>query len=97
MNIEEMKLIIDAIKSLSGDATTALIWWMVFDLVKLTLMSSVVVAIVWLISKGIGSMSEWADAGKQVARAYGGEGSSYFYKTDRVAMDKAVKKAGEQA
>lgn len=96
MNIEELKLVIELVKSLSGDATSALIWWMVFDLVKVALVCSFLLAVVWMIAKIISTTSDWAEAGRHVSRAYGGNGGNSYYGSERAAIHMAIKKAGEQ-
>jgi hypothetical protein len=90
MQIEELKLVIETIKSLSGDATTAFIWWMVFDIVKYTLFTAALITVTAIIARIISDTREWAMAGRRVAKAYGASGHTMMYSSDEAAIEKAI-------
>jgi hypothetical protein len=52
MNIEELKLILETIRSLSGDATTAVYWWFGLEFAKFVLLTLAGLATAcWVVNK----------------------------------------------
>ena len=96
MNIEELKLIIEAVNGVAGDAKTMLIWWFVLDFSKYLLGAGTAIGIIWIVLKFIISMGDWATLGRDVARAWGGDGGEFVYRADRTAIDKALRAAKEE-
>lgn len=97
MNIEELKLILETINSVSQDASTAAIWWMALHYGSMVLgwilFASTVFGVVYAVTRLITSQSEWSQFGKQVSKAYGGNGGSYVYDSDEKAIADAIAKA----
>lgn len=94
MNIDELKLVLEAINQFTGQATTAGIWWaaMHYALPALTkIIGFLVIGVVAIkLSRIAASTHEWANAGKRVSKAYGGSGYTVFYNSDETAINNAV-------
>lgn len=92
--MEELKLVLETIKTISGDASHVAIWWVILHytigLLKTLALCSAVVGIVYLIVKGVSSTSDWASAGKSVAQAHGGNAGYFYEKSDQTAIQKAI-------
>ena len=97
MNIEELKLILETVNSVAGDTKTVLIWWFVLDFSKYLLGAGTAIGIFWVVMKFTTSMHDWATLGRQVARAWGGDGGSWLYRVDQIAVTKAIHAAKGQA
>jgi hypothetical protein len=102
MNPEELKLILDTISTVSGNAGTAAIWWMALhygsEVVKVALVAGGFIAVSRLIINAVTWTSEWARLGREVARAWGPHCSpisGLVSSTDRAAIRKAVAAAQE--
>ena len=97
MNIEELKLILETINSVSHDASTAAIWWMALHYGSMVfgwiLFASTVFGVVYTVAGLIISNSEWGQLGRQVSKAYGGNGGTYVYGSDEKAIADAIEKA----
>lgn len=94
MNIEELKLVLEAINQFTSQATTAGIWWAAlhYTLPALTkIIGFLVVGTVLVkIAKLITGSFEWAAAGRRVSKAYGGSGYSMMGHNDEQAINNAV-------
>lgn len=94
MNIEELKLILDTINTIAGGATDlALVWIVVhyvLNFLTVPLAISCFGTAVYFVVKLLVATNEWAEIGKQVARAYGSDPSSFVYSTDRSAIERAI-------
>lgn len=98
--MEELKLILETIKTISGDASTVAIWWVVLHygvgILKVLATAGAVVGVVYLVVRGFISTSDWANAGKSVSRAYGGSEATFgFYEKDAAAIAKAISAASK--
>ena len=94
MNIEELKLVLEAINQFTSQATTAGIWWAVLHYVlpAITKITGFIVAgvVAVKITKYVASTNEWAAAGRRVSKAYGGSGYSMMGHNDEQAINNAV-------
>lgn len=94
MNIDELKLVLEAINQFTAQATTAGIWWaaMHYALPALTKIIGIIAGatVVIKVVKLIASTHDWAAAGRRVSKAYGGSGYSMFYNTDETAINNAI-------
>jgi hypothetical protein len=99
MNIEELKLVLDTVAAVTDDAKTVAIWYIVasygLPFIANCLVGLIFYGVVRLIVGAFASSNEWAQHGKNVARAFGGEGSDYSYERDSKLIDKAIAKAKE--
>lgn len=100
MNIEELKLVLATVATVTDDAKTVAIWYIVasygLPFIANCLVGVVIYAVARLIVGAITATNEWSQHGKSVARAWGGEGSDYTYRSDAPRIDKAIK-AGVEA
>jgi len=94
LNIEELKLVLEAINQFTSQATTAGIWWAAlhYTLPALTKIIGFIVSgiVVVKIAKLIAGVHEWSAAGKRVSKAFGGSGYSIMYHNDEKAINNAV-------
>ena len=83
MNIEELKLVLETVASITDDAKSVAIWYFVFNYGApfiLTLVGMIGFGwLVWVITKAILSTNKWADLGLRVTRAWGGQSISSYY------------------
>ena len=97
MNIEELKLILDTVATVTDDAKTVAIWYIVasygLPFIANCLVGLVFYAVARLIVHAIAATNEWSQHGKSVAKAWGGEGSDYSYERDSRYITAAVKTA----
>jgi hypothetical protein len=95
MNEQELRMVLDALRSLSGDASTAAVWWMALHYgTRLFTVLIVVVAVAWTLKTALAYMtglSEWQEAGRSVSRAWGGGSGSFMFNEDKDAIDRAIK------
>lgn len=100
MNIEELKLVLATVATVTDDAKTVAIWYIVASygvpLISNCLVGLALYAIARLIVGAFVATTDWAIHGKSVARAWGGEGSDYSYERDSRYITAAVK-AGTEA
>ena len=102
MNIDELKLLLDAINQFTSQATTAGIWWAAlhYTLPALTKITGILVGgvVVVKVARTIAASYEWARVGRSVSKAFGGDGYTYgFYYNDEQAINKAIATASELA
>lgn len=87
MNTEEIRLVVDALRQLSGDASTAAIWWMVMrygaELVVWLAGFGSVVGCVWMLVRAKVEGNRWADFGRKIAKAMGGRGDLDTFDRDQ--------------
>jgi hypothetical protein len=82
MNIEELKLVLDTVATVTDDAKSVAIWYFVFNygasfILKLVGMV-VFVWLAWTITRAVLSTNEWAKIGVKVIHSWGGYGSSTY-------------------
>jgi hypothetical protein len=104
MNIEELKLVLETVATVTDDAKSVAIWYFVFNygasfIITLAGMACFV-WIVWIVTKTILSTNEWAQVGLKVAREWGAQSarSSYHSPNDYdniPAIDKCLMAAKE--
>lgn len=94
MNIQELQLVLDAVKTVSGDASEVAIWWIVGSYVLTFILNVVIVFAVVLtitkIVKTLVGMNEWATIGKNLSRAWGGSGCDTVYSEDLSAIEEIL-------
>ena len=94
MNIEELKLVLEAINQFTAQATTAGIWWaaMHYALPALTKIIGIIVGgtVLVKLAKILANTHEWANIGKRVSKAYGGSGYHLVYANDEQAINEAI-------
>lgn len=97
MKIEELKLVLETVASVTDDAKTVAIWWFIANYGASFLLSLggmvLAYAVVRMIIKAITGTNEWANYGRTIAKAWGGEGDVYSYNRDRKYLDAALKAA----
>jgi len=100
MNIEELKLVLATVATVTDDAKTVAVWYIVASygvpLLSNCLVGLALYGVVKMIVDAFVATTDWAVHGKNVARAWGGEGSDYTYSYDTTYIDKAIK-AGTEA
>ena len=101
MNIEELKLVLSTVATVSDDAKSVAIWWFVANygvsvLNNLFILIGLYV-IVRVIARSFMGVSEWTRHGMACAKAWGGEGDEYSYNRDRQYINAIVKAAPEKA
>jgi hypothetical protein len=100
MNIEELKLVLATVATVTDDAKTVAIWYIVASYGLPFLINCVVCVVVYGIARlavnAVTATNEWSQHGKNITRAWGGEGSTYSYGYDLVWINKAIK-AGTEA
>lgn len=96
MNIEELKLVLETVASVTDDAKSVAIWYFVFNYGASFVLSFTAMLgfgwLVWLITKAILSTNKWADLGLRVVRAWGGQSISSYYSPDTYDNLPAVEK-----
>lgn len=94
MNIDELKLIVDLVKELSGSATSLAVWWIAghytLSLLKVLIICGTIVFAIKLAMQLISANMSWAEGARAVAKAYGAEGGTLFYSSDQQALRKAI-------
>lgn len=100
MNIEELKLVLATVATVTDDAKTVAIWYIVasygLPFIANCLVGFAIYGVARLIIGAITASNEWVQHGRAVARAWGGEGSVYSYERDSIWIDKAIKASKEQ-
>ena len=105
MNIEELKLILDTVATVSDDAKSIAIWYIVLNYgASFVLSITALIGFMWTalaITKGILKTNEWAKVGVKLSYAWGGYSSSqYSDPNDRMtvnAIDKCLSAAKEHS
>jgi len=92
MNIDELKLIVDLVKELSGSTTSLAVWWIAGHylssiLTTLIICTSVAAALIYT-AKLIASTSTWATRARTLSQLYGGRGDEFFCAQDSLAIEK---------
>lgn len=100
MNIEELKLVLSTVASVSDDAKSVAIWWFIANY-GMSLLNNLFVLIglyliARLIIRAIAGSIEWASYGKDCAKAWGGEGDTFSYNRDRKYISAIMKAAPEK-
>lgn len=99
MNTDELKMVLDLVATVSGDAKSVAIWYFIAKY-GINLFANLIIAfcVIWVVKIVAGSFtraSEWAEYGRSVARTWGGHGGEYIYDTDKIAIHKSIKAAPE--
>jgi len=104
MNIEELKLVLETVATVTDDAKSVAIWYFVFNYGGSLILSlsgmACFVWIVWLITKAVLSTNEWAQVGLKLAREWGAGSARSTYHSpsdyDNIpAIDKCLMAAKE--
>lgn len=96
MDAAELKMILDAISTVSGDASRAAVWWMALHygtkIIGFAVAGVVIVLLARTVAGAVCGTSEWARLGVEVSRAWGAFCPSTFNPdhSDRAAIAKAV-------
>jgi len=98
MNIEELKLVLQTIQGISGDASTAAILWVALHygsgIITGLLTAGTILGMVYLVIKAIMANTEWANAVKEVCKAYGCNDDYSFITTEQKrALRKAIERS----
>ena len=100
MNTEELKMILDLVATVSGDAKSVAIWYFVakyaFTWVGSLIAATTFIIVVSSIIKAISSSHEWSNHARLVSKAYGGDGGTFCYHSDEAAFQKAIKNAPDK-
>lgn len=102
MNTEELRLVLETISNIAGDAGTAAIVWMALHYgTKLLGMAVVVVPIVLAVvfcARAISASMQWSAMGREVSKAWGGCASKYGDPdaTDTAALHRAIAAAKDR-
>jgi hypothetical protein len=94
MNTEELKMVLDALSKISGDAGGAAQWWLIAHygsgilqgLFWVVGILGGIYMIVTVLAGAIQGADEWAAYGKHCARLFGGQGGTYPHESDRVRI-----------
>ena len=101
MNIEELKLVLSTVATVSEDAKRVAIWWFIANygvsILNNLLLLIGLYTIVRLIARSLMGVSEWARHGMACAKSWGGEGDEYSYNRDRRYINAIIKAAPEKA
>ncbi len=103
MNIEELKLVLETVATVTDDAKSVAIWYFVFNYgasFVLTLVGMVGFGwLVWVITRAILSTNEWAQTGMKIAREWGAGSPRHHYSPNEYdnlpAIDKCLAAAKE--
>lgn len=104
MNIEELKLVLETVATVTDDAKSVAIWYFVFNYgaaFVLTLVGMIGFGwLVWAITKANLSTNKWAEVGLKITRAWGGSSALLCYSPDKhdniPAIDKCLAAAKEK-
>jgi hypothetical protein len=105
MNIEELKLVLETVATVTDDAKSVAIWYFVFNYGASFILSLVGMICfgwaVWIITRAILSNNEWAQVGLKVAREWGAGSARTCYHSPNdydnlPAIDKCLAAAREQ-
>lgn len=97
MNIEELKVVLSTVATVSDDAKTVAIWWFAANYgvqVVAYLAASVTAYLVTkLVVEAISGTNRWATFGQAAAKAWGGEGDTYSYSRDKRVLSEIMRSA----
>lgn len=97
MTIDEIKMILGVLKGVSEGAATVAWAWIAASyfvtLVGYLCFAGTVLGVVTILTRAVSKTNEWVEAGRRVARAYGGKGNDYLCTSDRAAIDMAIDNA----
>ena len=101
MTTEEIKMILDVLKGVTdGAATVAWVWIAAsygVTLIGWVLSVFGVLAFTVIVARASMRNDEWAQAGRKVAKAHGGDGEPWFYRdSDVKAIEKAIQSATKE-
>lgn len=100
MNVDELKLVLETVAAVSGDAKTVAIWYFAakygFALLNVLAIGGAIYATVRIIVKAITSADEWGKFGRAAAKAWGGEGDVYSCSRDTKYLNAIIKAAPEK-
>lgn len=100
MDINELKLVLETVAAVSGDAKAVAIWYFAakygFALLNGLVIGGAIYAVVQIIAKTIASSDEWGKFGRSAAKAWGGEGDTYSYNRDAKYLNAIIKAAPEK-
>ena len=104
MNIEELKLVLETVATVTDNAKSVAIWYFVFNYGASFVLHLVGMAgfvwLVWVITRAILSTNEWAQLGFKIAREWGAQSArSTYHSPDSYdnlpAIDKCLAAAKE--
>lgn len=82
MNIEELKLVLETVASVTDDAKSVAIWYFVFNYGANFILSLVGLIgtgwLAWVITRAILFTNEWAKTGVKIVHSWGGYGTSTY-------------------
>lgn len=99
MNAEELKMVLDTINAVSGNASSAAVWWMALHYgTKITGILAAATTVVWIASaiiRAFAATNEWSSLGAEVSRAWGARTAmpGFVDGEDRRAMRRAIEAA----
>ena len=100
MDINELKLVLETVAAVSGDAKAVAIWYFAaeygFALVNGLIIGGSIYAVVRVIAKTLAATDEWGKFGRNAAKAWGGEGDTYSYSRDAKYLNAIIKAAPER-
>ena len=100
MNIEELKLVLATVATVTDDAKTVAIWYIVasygLPFIANCLVGLAIYNVARLIVGAITATNEWVQHGRNVAKAWGGEGSVYSYDRDNIWIARAINASKER-
>jgi hypothetical protein len=96
MNIEELKLVLETVATVTDDAKSVAIWYIVLNfgggfILQLSMLIGVLFTIVRVV-RYIVSANEWAKIGAKLSNAWGGYSSSVFSSPDDRSVVDAIGK-----
>ena len=100
MNIEELKLVLQTIQGISGDASSAAIVWMALhygtQVLGVIATAGTLLGGIYVVAQAFLGQSEWAELAKRVCSAYGCD-DDYTYATaeQKRALRRAIEKAAK--
>ena len=101
MNIEELKLVLETVATVTDDAKSVAMWYFVFNYGTSFILSFTALLglcwIVWTITKAILSTNKWADLGMKATRAWGGQSISPYHDPETYGNVQALEKCFEAA
>lgn len=95
--MEELKLVLETIKTISGDASTVAIWWVVLHYVigflEVMAICGSMVGGIYIIARACQNANEWAESARTISKAFGGRGGYMRFNEDEKAFEKAIQAA----
>lgn len=104
MNIEELKLVLETVASVTDDAKSVAIWYFVFNYGAFFVLTLVGMCgfgwLVWVITRAVLSTNKWAELGLKITREWGSNSARLHYSPDEYdnapAIDKCLAAAKER-